>query len=250
MPQPEFSTRKDGNLTLFTASRQGTPVAMVAISPLNGKALDLVPLMTTLARFAEVAPVEMKPLNEAGWKERAPKLLEPIANAARDMQKATIAYSQELAGRWQGWIVPPKTVSPQHLLELRAYAREQKPADLLRLVLADGLIAVAVLELPAGIPGLNDPAIRAEIERAAALYGLKNLYSGQTQRKPSMDDILAHGLDDKALQQLAEDGLRNYRLSLADIETVRGVIERTVIFYALAADVDVKLAFDNMGLGK
>lgn len=248
----EFSTNQDERLLYFNTSRPGHPGAIIAIPRhLNGdRFLDTTPLMAALQRFTETAPAAMSTLNERGWKERAQKELAPVATVARDLQKAAIKRAQELEERWKEWIAPPKTVHQEHLVELRGFLRSLKAADVMRESLSNGVAAISALELPSGIDGLQDVGIRTEIERSAAMFSLKKLYSAQAQRKPSLDNVLASGADDTALEKLATEALQNYRRALEDVEAVRNILNRTVIFYSIAADIDVKSSFEIMRLGE
>ncbi len=248
----EFSTNQDERQLYFTTSRSGQPSAMVAIprTLIGDKFLDTKPLMAAIQKFTETAPVTMNTLNARGWSERAQKELLPIATAACDLQKMAMGRLQELAIRWKEWIAPPKNVSLEYLAELRGYLRSLKAADVMRESLKNGIAAIAALELPSGIDGLQDAGIRAELERSAAIFSLKKLYASQSQLKPSLDNVLAFGQDDAALQKLADSALQNYRKALEDVDAVKGILNRTVIFYSIAADVDLKTAFDNIGLRK
>lgn len=188
--------------------------------------------------------------SEEGWKEQASKHLGSVASEARKLQQAAIARAQNLDKRWKEWLSPPKTVSPDRFSELRSHLRGLKPAEVLRLTTQDGLMALAALESPEGIPGMNDTGIVKHVERAAALYSLKDAYAAQMQQKPDLNNPLAYGRDENALQNIAEEALKNFEQAQVTVKATGEILNKTVNYYALVADVSPHEAFDAMGLGK
>ncbi len=208
-------------------------------------------LSKALGDFTDKALVILQPHSESGWKDAAPERLKLIMKETKALQKSAIARAKELDKRKAEYL--KSDMNPSHAAELRAWLRTKKPGDVIQKTVKDGAAALAVLENPVGIPGLDDPQLLKEVERAAMLYNMGRLYNAEsydTHRKPSLDAPLAYGTDPARLNSIAKEGLTNFETSLSDVDAVRGVITQAVNYIAVAADMSGHDAFQAIGLDK
>ncbi len=236
----------------------------VSNSPRNLKAAVYIPrsldgnqhlstttLTKTLQDFTDKAPVFLKPHSDSGWRDVAPDKLKPIMSETKALQKAAIVRAKELDTRKTEYL--KSHMNPAHALELREWLRTKKPGDVIQKTVRDGAAALAALENPVGIPGLDDPQLLKEVERAAMLYNIAKAYASEkydTHKVPSLSDPLAYGIDPELIKKIAAEGLYNYEAALGDVDAVRGVITQAVNYIAVAADMPAHGAFQAMGLEK
>tara|TARA_B100000780_G_scaffold188715_1_gene132696 strand:- start:2624 stop:3394 length:771 start_codon:yes stop_codon:yes gene_type:complete len=217
----------------------------------GNKHLDTMALTSTLKDFTNKSAVLLEPHSESGWKTAAPEKLKPIMAETKALQKTAIARSKELEKRKVDLL--KSDVDPAHARELRAWLRTQKPAAAIQKMLKDPEAALAALENPVGIPGLDDTNLMREVERAAMLHNMAKGYKAEgydSHRTPSIDDPLAHGVDPSRLNSIAKEGLANFEASLSDVDAVRGVITQAVNYIAVAGDMSGHDAFHAVGLDK
>lgn len=217
----------------------------------GSKHLNTTALINTLSDFTNKSAALLEPHSESGWRMAAPDKLKPIMTETKALQKTAIARSKELEKRKAELL--KSDINPEHARELRAWLRTQKPAAAMQKLLKDPQAAMAALENPVGIPGLDDPNLIREIERVAMLHNMAKKYSLEgydTHRTPSIDDPLAHGVDPERLNSIAKEGLNNFEAALSDVNAVRGVITQAVNYLAVAADMSGHDAFHAAGLDK
>lgn len=211
--------------------------------------LNTAALSTALEGFIKNAPTLLKPFSEEGWKDKAVAKLSNIANEVRSLQQSAISRAVDLEKRYKEWL-EPKSISDNYMAEIRSYIRTLKPADVMRKAISDGVIANAIVQNPHGIQGVNDNSFFTHVEHAAIQYNFAQMYGKQMTLKPSLDCLVAHGLDEKAIAEYVTKALDNWKSSKADVQTIEKILRQAICFYAVAADVSLDQAFDIIGLGE
>lgn len=249
----EFTANKDerGNLFKISCPGRNQATAIYVENTLSAEdIIDTKEFIDSLSAFIEGAHIVLRPFSEEGWKEQAPKHLTGIAAGTRSLQQSAMARSKDLGKRYAEWLTPPKTVSPERLAEMRSHLRGLKSSTAMHLVMQDGLIALAALQAPEGIAGMNDPGIINQVKRTAAMHTLKEWRAGQMTVKPTPANPLAQGRDEEALNVYAESAIKRHENAREAVKAVEAIIGQAVNFYAVAADISPEQAFEAMELGK
>lgn len=199
-------------------------------------------LKASIKDFCNKAPKIMESLSEKGWKDRAWKELDRVATAFQKLRIATIERRNAIDERRLELLRPLKPLEPLRAYEIRQWAREMKPSEVVPFALKDAEIASAILDSKILARMNNDFIIH--IENALIKMNLVNRYSTYAQLKPTADDVLADGADFAEINRLADKAIENFEFALAELDIVASTLNGTVHFCAIAAIVSRADAFE------
>ena len=257
----QFSFRKDHAVSLTSARKSSTGQSVhVAISTslMASTAFGAVvsrlsdALFTTIPKLSNMA----QRYSAAGYREAVtPIIFGQLTQSFRQLRDAAVQRERDRAVQFNDWATPkftqpnvPDTRVPFRS-ELRSRLAAMKPAQAIELALRDYDVAAAVAEGGRAIANWPSDLWQRFIETFAERNLAKRL-EAQYTHIPSADDPLREGTDIAAAADAARSHIAANRESIAEIDSLRTVLQSVIDLVALAMDTNDRDAAFKTLMGK